>query len=744
MSPRITATVAVLSLITAAGAAFGQCGALKLTAQTPLDNERVGGPMAFASVSGTGYLVTGSPTSQYGGFFSAGNVKVFAKISNAWGELGEINFPGQAYDGIRFGSSVDYKGAQIIVGAPGVQTDRGSAYIFQGAGAGTWNLVATIGNSQSGQRVGEGVAIDGDYAFVGAPGHDTANNTNSGLVSIQKRNANGTWSQVQTLSDAPFGGFASNREMGAALAAANGLLVIGCPSDTETGWPAFHGSVRVMRRDAAGVYQIESDGFSPGPRQASANFGAAVATDGTRIAVAAPHYSTVQNADGSAVTDCGSVVIMEKVAGAWTTTGRVFAPQPTTLGNFGAAIAINGDRLLVAESGTKKAYAYRLVNGAWGLERSYSDEDSAAAGAFGSGVALSDQNVFIGDTGDDHTTKADAGAVYIKALPAGWADTCQAAPDVASGTVTGCLLEATADGLGSACLNRTALQVGRSAWVAWTPSCSGNVIVDTIGSDFDTMLSIHTACPTAAAEATVACDDDGWATNGASLTSFNYTAGTRYSIRVAGYTSSAGNFTLRINEWQTPANDTCAAAQALTLGSTAFKNCKATVSGPAESSCSGNTFLANDVWFKYTAPTATGQLTVSTCGSDFDTMLIAYNGPVCPTTSNTSIACNDDGFQNGCQSNNSRVSLTTTPNQQLLLRVGGYSGSSPTGDGLLTLSFTPSCPADFNLDSVRNVADIFAFLSAWFNNDPRADFDNQDGKTVADIFAFLSAWFAGC
>jgi hypothetical protein len=54
------------------------------------------------------------------------------------------------------------------------------------------------------------------------------------------------------------------------------------------------------------------------------------------------------------------------------------------------------------------------------------------------------------------------------------------------------------------------------------------------------------------------------------------------------------------------------------------------------------------------------------------------------------------------------------------------------------------CRADFDLSGTLEVADIFAFLNAWFAGDPRADFDGESGLQVADIFAFLNAWFAGC
>ncbi len=54
------------------------------------------------------------------------------------------------------------------------------------------------------------------------------------------------------------------------------------------------------------------------------------------------------------------------------------------------------------------------------------------------------------------------------------------------------------------------------------------------------------------------------------------------------------------------------------------------------------------------------------------------------------------------------------------------------------------CPANFDQADGVEVPDIFAFLGAWFAEDPSADFDGMNGIEVPDIFAFLSAWFAGC
>ncbi len=56
----------------------------------------------------------------------------------------------------------------------------------------------------------------------------------------------------------------------------------------------------------------------------------------------------------------------------------------------------------------------------------------------------------------------------------------------------------------------------------------------------------------------------------------------------------------------------------------------------------------------------------------------------------------------------------------------------------------PPCAADFDGNGEREVADIFAYLSAWFADSPSADVDGTPGIGVPDIFAFLASWFAGC
>jgi hypothetical protein len=99
-----------------------------------------------------------------------------------------------------------------------------------------------------------------------------------------------------------------------------------------------------------------------------------------------------------------------------------------------------------------------------------------------------------------------------------------------------------------------------TVWWTWTAPCSFSVasptsFIDTIGSDFDTVLGVYTGS-TLATLVRFASDDD----SGGNLTSrvpspvpgpsiLNMTAGTAYQIRVRGYSvTSLGNITLHVNQ----------------------------------------------------------------------------------------------------------------------------------------------------------------------------------------------------
>lgn len=92
---------------------------------------------------------------------------------------------------------------------------------------------------------------------------------------------------------------------------------------------------------------------------------------------------------------------------------------------------------------------------------------------------------------------------------------------------------------------------GPDMWYKYTPSVNGTLIVETCaGTDFDTYLSLHPACPGNQANQ-LACSDDDCATSRSRII-YSVTGHQTYLIRVSGNNFDEGNFTLSVTG---PASD---------------------------------------------------------------------------------------------------------------------------------------------------------------------------------------------
>ena len=86
---------------------------------------------------------------------------------------------------------------------------------------------------------------------------------------------------------------------------------------------------------------------------------------------------------------------------------------------------------------------------------------------------------------------------------------------------------------------------GASIWYRWTPTQSGPVTVDTVGSGagVDTLLSVYTGSSPAGLAVVAGNDDRPGVVGGPSEVSFNAVANTTYSIAVDGWNGGTGPFT---------------------------------------------------------------------------------------------------------------------------------------------------------------------------------------------------------
>lgn len=133
-----------------------------------------------------------------------------------------------------------------------------------------------------------------------------------------------------------------------------------------------------------------------------------------------------------------------------------------------------------------------------------------------------------------------------------------------------------------------------------------------------------------------------------------------------------------------PVNGLCANAILVSNGLTVFNTAGAVTDGPADSPTPPCTLVNQDIWFRYTSDCA-GTVTVSLCGSAFDTAVSVYDGWGCGASLGLRVACNNDAA--GCGSA-SRASFPAAANGQYLIRVGGAGDAS--GAGVMDIACVPS------------------------------------------------------
>ena len=153
-----------------------------------------------------------------------------------------------------------------------------------------------------------------------------------------------------------------------------------------------------------------------------------------------------------------------------------------------------------------------------------------------------------------------------------------------------------------------------------------------------------------------------------------------------------------------PANDDCANAIPAVLGANPYTNLATVLDGPID--CDGN--MTTDVWFTYTAATS-GGLTIDTCdtGTLLDTTLIVYDGSAgCPLPGDLGLACDDDTCAPpaGGDAFLSSVTIPVTAGDELLIQVGGWNGTTGTGNLTITEACgtlgAATCTADINAGTV--------------------------------------------
>ncbi len=276
-----------------------------------------------------------------------------------------------------FGGPVAIEGNTLIVGAPwqafGDNHSQGAAYIYERSGD-NWIEQAELADlieGTAGDALGASVAVSGDTVIVGAPGIDG----DIGGAFVYVRSGT-TWTRQAKLTVT---GASVVDDLGETVALRGDTALVGAPAYSGMTSPAVY----VFQRSGSTWLEkkklVNSDGV------AGDEFGGSLALFGSDILVSAEQHRVGANfGQGRVYIYSGSE---------WVTESTIDSPTGIQYGHFGASIAVDGNRLVVGESGQNSAYLFYSDHGNWSLQSSLID---VAASYLGGSVAASNDNVIIG------------------------------------------------------------------------------------------------------------------------------------------------------------------------------------------------------------------------------------------------------------------------------------------------------------------------------------------------------------
>jgi len=300
-------------------------------------------------------------------------------------------------------------------------------------------------------------------------------------------------------------------------------------------------------------------------------------------------------------------------------------------------------------------------------------------------------------------------------------DGCRGQIEVTDGDTEFSTIGATTDGPDepATCRFSSYSDIGSDIWYRYAATCDGNLTVDLCNSNYDTKLAVYDGCGQCPVSSPpLECNDDSFC-GLRSYVTVPAVLGHCYTIRIGGYLAVQGTGTMRVScdviappsgaccdngncfatlteadcEGQNgawfegnscpsfvcpitpPSNDACTDCARVLTGVPYHGRTQA-ATGTDISSCGDNDTL--DVWNCWTAD-CTGRVSITTCGSLFDTTLAVYDA-----CGGHELACDDDGcpLSPGLRS---MVTLDVTEGTTYSIRVAGYNGAS----GNYTLNVEP-------------------------------------------------------
>ncbi|MCH9665009.1 MAG: HYR domain-containing protein [Gammaproteobacteria bacterium] len=302
-----------------------------------------------------------------------------------------------------FGWSVAINGDYAVAGAHfnnvnGINS--GAAYIFNRKGS-RWTEQAklTANDGALSDYFGYSVAIDGDYAIVGA-----YLNNNNGAAYIFNRNGVSWIEQVKlTASDG-----ASGDNFGWSVAINSGYAIVGATLDDDNG--VNSGAAYVFNRNNGWKEEVK---LIVNEGALYDHFGHSVAIDGDYAIVGAPQSSD----NGEFI---GAAYVFNRITDTnWSQQAKLAVSDGAMFDAFGHSVAIDGDYAIVGailnnELNNGAAYVFNRTGTTWTEQVKLIADDVSVSG-FGLSVSIDNNYILVGSDYINSTNNVDNPA-YIYEL----------------------------------------------------------------------------------------------------------------------------------------------------------------------------------------------------------------------------------------------------------------------------------------------------------------------------------------
>lgn len=213
-------------------------------------------------------------------------------------------------------------------------------------------------------------------------------------------------------------------EFGRSVAMDGNLVAVGA-GGADAGPVSNAGAVYLFKRQGQG-YVPEAKLIAPDATE-GAEFGRAVAIQGNTVIVGA-RFAQVGD-----LSKAGAVYIFKKYQGSWHFEDKIISPEPADEDNFGRALAVQGNLLVVTArkenlnaADVGAAYVFTCRGGEWTNTAKITAGDPTPGAYFGQSVAVQGGLIVVGARNADPN---DAGAIYLfRESRDGWDEIAKVTP----------------------------------------------------------------------------------------------------------------------------------------------------------------------------------------------------------------------------------------------------------------------------------------------------------------------------